>query len=148
MPNPSDPYNLGRFIVAQQADFARALDELRQGRKRTHWMWYIFPQLAGLGWSATSRLYAIQSRDEARAYLAHPVLGPRLLECTQAMLRHEGRTARDILGWPDVLKLRSCATLFAAVAPAGSLFEQILARYYDGQPDQATLQLLADSAPA
>src|SRR5262245_13034286 len=107
-----DPYNLSRFVQAQEDDYARALSELRGGKKRTHWMWYIFPQLDGLAFSATAKLYSLKSVEEARAYLAHPILGPRLLECTEAVLRIEDRSATEIFGSPDDLKLRSCATLF------------------------------------
>ena len=137
-----DPFNLSRFVQAQQGDFERALAEVTAGRKRTHWMWYIFPQLDGLAFSSTSKYYAIQGLDEARAYLAHPVLGPRLIECAEAALRVEGRSATAIFGSPDDLKLRSCATLFACVSPPGSVFERLLDKYYGGQRDQKTLRLL------
>lgn len=137
-----DPYHLNRFVDAQQDDFQRGLSEIRSGKKRTHWMWYIFPQLDGLAFSSTSKHYAIKSIDEARAYLAHPVLGPRLLECAEAAVQVEGRSATDIFGSPDDLKLRSCATLFACVAPAGSVFERLLAKYYRGERDEKTLHLL------
>jgi len=137
-----DPYDLNRFVEAQEADYAAALGEIQSGRKRSHWMWYIFPQFAGLGFSPTSRFYAIRSRAEAAAYLAHPVLGARLAECTEAVLAVEGRTAREIFGSPDDLKLRSCATLFAAVSPPGSPFHRLLARYFDGEPDPRTIALL------
>jgi len=110
-------------------------------------MWFIFPQLAGLGSSATAEFYAIRSRAEAAAYLQHPVLGPRLEECAAALLAVEGRSASQILGFPDDLKLRSCATLFASVSPDGSLFHQILETYFAGQPDDRTLRLAADSTP-
>src|SRR5579883_1362213 len=108
-----DPYNLNRFVEAQEDAYERALAEIRNGRKESHWMWYIFPQFDGLGFSATSKRYAIKGVAEAEAYLAHPVLGPRLRECTEATLHVEGRSASDIFGSPDDLKLRSCATLFA-----------------------------------
>lgn len=134
--------DLDRFVTAQEGDYERALAELRSGRKRTHWMWYVFPQIRGLGSSPTSQHFAIQGRDEAAAYLAHPVLGPRLVACAEALLGIEGRSAREILGSPDDLKLRSSATLFAEVAPPGSVFERLLARYFEGRPDPATLQLL------
>ena len=106
-----DPHNLNRFLLAQEHDYARALAEIRSGRKRTHWMWYIFPQLDGLGFSETARRYAIRGLDEARAYLEHPVLGPRLVECAEAVLAVQGCSAQEIFGTPDDLKLRSCATL-------------------------------------
>ncbi len=138
----NDPFDLERFTRAQERDFARALAEIKSGRKRSHWMWYIFPQIDGLGFSATSRRYAIKSLDEAKAYLEHPILGPRLVQCAEAVLAVENRSAEEIFGWPDVLKLRSSATLFACVAPSGSVFERILAKYYDGVGDPKTLQLL------
>ncbi|MFB3820071.1 MAG: DUF1810 domain-containing protein, partial [Candidatus Methylomirabilales bacterium] len=127
-----DPHDLNRFVRAQEGDYERALAELRSGRKRTHWMWYIFPQLDGLGFSATARHYGIKSLEEARAYLAHPILGPRLEESAEAVLRIEGRSATAIFGSPDDLKLRSCATLFAAASPPGSVFERLLGKYYGG----------------
>jgi uncharacterized protein (DUF1810 family) len=141
---PPDPYNLARFLAAQEPVYAQALTELSQGRKRTHWMWFILPQLAGLGLSETSRRYAIQNLDEARAYLAHPVLGVRLRECTTTLLGVTGRSAHDIFGSPDDLKLRSSATLFTQVSPPDSLFHQLLDRYFGGQADSRTLELLAD----
>ncbi len=136
--------NLDRFISAQKDTYAAALSELRAGWKQGHWMWFIFPQLAGFGFSSTAQFYAIQSIDEAAAYLAHPVLGPRLIECCEALLLHPDRSARDILGSPDDLKLRSCATLFAQVDSAHPVFEQILATFYPGGPDLMTLKLLAE----
>jgi uncharacterized protein (DUF1810 family) len=140
--SPDDPYGLDRFVQAQQDDFEQALSEIRSGRKRTHWMWYVFPQIQGLAFSATSQFYAIKSIEEARAYLAHPVLGPRLLECMEAVLHVEGRSAREIFGTPDDLKLRSCATLFALVSPPGSVFHRLLEKYYGGERDRKTLELL------
>lgn len=136
-----DPYDLNRFFKAQRADYQRALSEVRRGRKRSHWMWYIFPQFAGLGFSSISQRYAIKSVEEAVAYLNHPVLGARLRECAAALLGIEGRTASDIFGYPDDMKLRSCATLFALVSPAGSVFHQLLDKYFDGQLDEKTLRL-------
>jgi uncharacterized protein (DUF1810 family) len=138
-----DSHDLDRFVKAQISSYKDALAELRAGRKRSHWMWYIFPQFAGLGVSSTSQKYAIKSIDEARAYLAHTVLGPRLAECCDAVLAIEGRTAYEIMGTPDDLKLRSCATLFGRVAPAGSVYERVLERYFQGAPDEATLRLIA-----
>lgn len=138
----ADPYDLGRFLRAQEADFARALSEIKSGRKQTHWMWYIFPQFAGLGFSSTSQHYSIKSIEEAKAYLDHPVLGPRLLECAEAALAVQGRSAPEIFGSPDDMKLRSCATLFACVSPPGSVFERLLERYYGGQRDDKTLRLM------
>lgn len=133
---------LDRFLQAQEHDYPRALAEIRRGRKRTHWMWYIFPQLEGLGHSSTARFYAIKGIDEARAFLAHPILGQRLRDCVQAALSLEGNTAEEVFGFPDVLKLRSCATLFAHISEPGSVFEQLLQKYYDGIPDEATIRLL------
>ncbi|HTU23469.1 MAG TPA: DUF1810 domain-containing protein [Gemmataceae bacterium] len=141
-PSRDDPYLLGRFSLAQQDDFDSALTEIRGGKKRTHWMWYIFPQLDGLAFSSTSKYYAIKSIDEARAYLEHPVLGARLNQCAEAVLEVEGRSATEIFGSPDDLKLRSCATLFACVSPAGSVFDRLLEKYYGGERDVKTLRLL------
>jgi uncharacterized protein (DUF1810 family) len=141
-----DPHHLQRFVDAQRADYARALAEVRRGRKQSHWMWYVFPQLAGLGHSATAQHYAIRSLDEAKAYLAHPVLGPRLIECCASLLAVEGRSAHEVFGSPDDLKLCSCATLFGEVTPAGSVFEQVLDRYFAGVRDERTLQLLRSGA--
>lgn len=137
-----DPFDLERFVKAQKFTYARALAEIRAGRKESHWMWYIFPQFDGLGFSAMAERYAIKSLDEARAYLAHPTLGPRLVECVEAALGVEGRSARAIFGTPDDLKLRSCATLFAEVSPAGSGFERLLGKYYGGGRDEKTLKLV------
>ncbi len=138
----NDPHNLNRFVEAQHDSYERAVSEISSGRKRSHWMWYIFPQLDGLGFSSTSKLYAIKNLDEARAYLEHPVLGPRLLACAQAVVRIDGRTASQIFGSPDDMKLKSCATLFACASPEGSVFHQLLARYYGGRVDSKTLRLL------
>jgi len=141
-----DPHHLRRFVDAQEDGYARALEEIRAGRKQSHWMWYVFPQVEGLGASAMSRRYAIRSVDEAAAYLAHPVLGPRLVACAEAALAVEGRSAREIFGTPDDQKLRSCATLFAHVSPPGSVFERVLARYFGGIPDDRTLQRLPSAS--
>lgn len=137
-----DPYDLNRFVRAQERDFAQALAEIKAGEKRSHWMWYIFPQIDGLAFSSTSKHYAIKSVEEARAYLNHPVLGPRLVECAEAALRVERRSAAEIFGWPDDLKLRSSMTLFACVTPPGSAFDRVLAKYYEGVRDGKTLALL------
>jgi uncharacterized protein (DUF1810 family) len=145
MAGSDDPYLLDRFVLAQRDDYEQALSEIRSGRKRSHWMWYIFPQLDGLGFSSTAKRYAIKSLDEARAYLEHPVLGPRLLECAEAVVGVEGRTAHEIFGSPDDLKLRSCATLFACASPPGSVFERLLAKFYQGRRDEKTLRLLGIS---
>lgn len=145
-PGAEDPYLLRRFVEAQRNDYEEALFEIKSGRKRSHWMWYVFPQFDGLGYSSTSKWYAIKSLDEAKAYLAHPVLGPRLIECAEAALAVEGRSAHEIFGSPDELKLRSCATLFACVSPAGSPFERLLGKYFQGRSDEKTLQLLGMAA--
>lgn len=137
-----DPYNLNRFVQAQEDDYEHALSELRSGKKRTHWMWYIFPQIDGLALSSTSKHYAIKSAEEAKTYLDHPILGPRLLACAEAVSSIEGRSATEILGSPDDLKLRSCATLFASVLPPGSVFDRLLKKYYRGERDEKTLQML------
>jgi len=137
-----DPHDLNRFVQAQRADYEQALSEIRGGRKRTHWMWYIFPQYLGLGVSPASKRYAIKSAAEASAYLRHPVLGPRLVECAEAALHVTARSAHEIFGSPDDMKLKSCATLFAFVSPTGSVFERLLARYFQGERDDSTLQLL------
>jgi uncharacterized protein (DUF1810 family) len=145
MPGP-DPFDLSRFELAQEAGYETALLEIRSGRKRSHWMWYIFPQFDGLGSSAMSRRYAIRSRAEAVAYLRHQVLGPRLVECAEATVGVQGRSAFEIFGSPDDLKLRSCATLFASVSPAGSVFERVLEKYFGGERDAKTLRLLGTAA--
>lgn len=142
-----DPYNLTRFVQAQETNYDQALAEIRSGRKRTHWMWYVFPQFHGLGFSSTSQRYSIKSLDEARAYLDHPILGPRLLKCAEAVLHVEGRSAREIFGSPDDLKLRSSATLFASVLPAGSVFDRLLEKFYGGSRDDKTLHLLGIDLP-
>ena len=138
----ADAHDLKRFVQAQEGDYQSALSEVSSGRKRSHWMWYIFPQFDGLGFSATSRRYAIKSVAEAEAYLHHPLLGPRLKACTEAVLGLEGRSAHDIFGSPDDMKLRSCATLFASVSPPGSVFDRLLDRYFQGERDRETLRLL------
>jgi uncharacterized protein (DUF1810 family) len=139
-------FDLERFLDAQASCFASALGELRAGRKRTHWIWFVFPQLAGLGVSATSRQYALSGLAEARAYLAHPVLGPRLREAIDAMLVHRAASAASILGELDAMKFRSCLTLFARAAPAEPLFAAALERFFDAGPDPASLRLLSTSA--
>jgi uncharacterized protein (DUF1810 family) len=140
--NANDPFELNRFVEAHERDYSRALDEIRSGRKRSHWMWYIFPQFRGLGFSSTSQHYAIKSVDEAKAYLSHPVLGARLSEICEVLLQIENKTAHEIFGSPDDLKLHSCATLFANVSPPGSVFHRILAKYYAGNLDAKTESLL------
>ena len=137
-----DPHDLNRFLAAQRDEYHQALAEITRGRKESHWMWFIFPQFDGLAFSPTSKLYAIKSLDEARAFLDHPVLGERLIECAEAAIRVEGKSAREIFGSPDDLKLKSCATLFARVTPPGSSFERLLDRFYQGERDEKTTQLL------
>jgi uncharacterized protein (DUF1810 family) len=137
----NDPYDLDRFVQAQAADYGRALSELLAGEKRSHWMWYIFPQIAGLGQSPMSQRYSIKSAAEAQAYLDHPVLGPRLRECAAAVDNIVGRSALEIFGSPDDMKLRSCATLFARVSHE-SIFDELLQHYFKGQPDEETLSRL------
>jgi len=144
MEEAKEVFDLERFVSAQESTFPAALSELRSGRKRTHWMWFIFPQIEGLGSSSTARLYAIKSQAEAREYLAHPFLGPRLQEAAQALLAVEGRSAYEILGSPDDLKLQSSMTLFSQVAGpgSGSIFERVLEKYFAGRSDAKTLEIL------
>jgi uncharacterized protein (DUF1810 family) len=139
-----DPYDLGRFVAAQDAHrtYNDATAELRRGRKTGHWMWFVFPQIADLGWSPTSQKYAISSLDEARAYLAHPVLGPRLIECAGIVAATEARTAEQIFGEIDAMKLRSSVTLFLRAAPGEPVFARVLSQYFDGVPDPATDRLI------
>lgn len=138
-------HDLERFVAAQEHGYAGIAAELRAGRKTGHWMWFVFPQVAGLGQSELSRFYAIASLEEARAYLAHPVLGPRLRECAGIVLATEGRSAEAIFGGIDALKLRSCMTLFMRAAPGEPLFAEVLDRLFDGEPDPATDARLARS---
>lgn len=142
MPSLNDPHQLSRFVDAQADHYAQALSELQAGLKRTHWMWFVFPQFAGLGQSEIAKFYALGSLAEARAYLEHALLGPRLLECCRAVLALEGRTALEIFGTPDNLKLCSSATLFAAVTAPNSLFSQLLTKYFAGRHDERTLALI------
>jgi uncharacterized protein (DUF1810 family) len=143
-----DPFRLERFVSAQSGVYARVLVELRAGEKRTHWMWFVFPQIAGLGSSATAQMYAISGRAEAAAYLAHPLLGPRLREATALVnAAPAGRSLDRIFGYPDDLKFRSSMTLFAAVAPEERVFRDALERYGEGRGDQATLRLLERDSP-
>jgi uncharacterized protein (DUF1810 family) len=132
-----------RFLDAQAQVYDAVRAELSAGRKRSHWMWFVFPQLRGLGKSPTARFYGIGSKREALDYWRHPVLGARLEQCTRLVLAHTDKTAHEIFGSPDDLKLRSCMTLFREVAPEQPLFGQVLQRFYDGQPDRRTLELLA-----
>lgn len=137
-----DAYDLQRFVAAQDAGgtYDRATAELRAGRKTSHWMWFVFPQVVGLGYSPASRTYAISSLDEARAYVAHPVLGARLIECATILAGLPGRSAEQIFGEVDALKLRSCITLFIRAAPGEPVFRQVLDQYFGGEPDSATEQ--------
>ena len=139
-----DPFDLERFVAAQDAGgtYQQALEELRAGSKRSHWMWFVFPQIAGLGQSPTARKYAVTSLDEAKAYLGHPVLGSRLAECAGVVAGLEGRTARQIFGGTDERKLHSSMTLFLRADPRQGVFQEVLAKYFDGLPDAATDRLL------
>ena len=138
----ADPFDLVRFVHAQADTYAQALAEIRAGRKRSHWMWFVFPQIAGLGSSAMAERYAIRSLAEAREYLQHPVLGPRLLECSESACAVTNRSALEIFGTPDDLKLRSSATLFDAVSAPGSVFNRALQKFFDGQRDARTLAII------
>jgi len=140
--NNNDPFDLNRFLTAQETVYRTALAELKNGRKRSHWMWYIFPQLDGLAKSATSKRYAIKSIEEARQYLNHPVLGARLAECAEAVLAVEGRSISEIMGYPDDLKLKSSMTLFASLPEATAAFAGILDKYFQGERDVNTLNIL------
>lgn len=139
----ADPFGLQRFVEAQADDYEDALAEIRDGEKQSHWMWYVFPQIAGLGHSEMARRYAIGSLDEARAYLAHPLLGPRLRTCVEAMNAHAGQDAREILGEVDAMKFRSCLTLFAQAAGPDPVFQRALVNFFHGHADVATLEELS-----
>jgi uncharacterized protein (DUF1810 family) len=146
-PNP-DAFNLARFLAAQDPIYADALNEIREGHKQSHWMWFVFPQVIGLGTSPMARHYAIRSVAEARAYLAHPTLGHRLRGCAESLLRIRGKSASEIFGYPDDHKLRSSVTLFASIAEKGSVFEEVLERYFGRKPDPLTIQFIErDAAP-
>ena len=138
----SDPHDLSRFVAAQDGMYERAVSELRAGRKTGHWMWFVFPQIAGLGQSAMSQRYAIASLEEARAYLRHPVLGPRLAECARILTELDGEDAEAVFGWIDAVKLRSSMTLFAHADPGEERFPAVLRKFYGGGEDEATLALL------
>lgn len=140
--NTMESTDLDKYLEAQERDYAGALAEIRKGRKQGHWIWYVFPQISGLGLSSTSAHYAIKDIDQATRYLQHPVLGYRLVEIADAMLRVEGKTANQILGSPDDLKVRSSMTLFNQVENVDPVFQAILDKYYNGKPDQRTLDLL------
>ncbi len=137
-----DSFNLQRFVDAQEAVYPGVVEELRRGKKTRHWMWFVFPQIAGLGYSETAQRFAISSIDEAHAYCSHSILGQRLNECMQMLLDIDGKTAEEILGRTDALKLRSCATLFFAASGGEPLFELVLDKYFDGVPDLKTLTAL------
>jgi uncharacterized protein (DUF1810 family) len=138
----NDPFELKRFVEAQDGVYKQALAELNRGHKESHWMWFIFPQIEGLGRSSTARFYAIKSANEAKAYLQHPLLGQRLIECSNALMQHTGKSASEIFGFPDDLKLRSSMTLFARTSESESVFSKVLGQYFAGQLDQQTLALL------
>lgn len=140
--NSADQYDLQRFVDAQDRGYDAVLGELRSGKKRSHWIWFIFPQLRGLGRSPTAERYGISSLDEARAYLAHDVLGPRLRECSRLVARIDGHSADEIFGWPDNLKVRSSMTLFARATDGDAEFRTVLDKFYDGEDDPATIELL------
>jgi uncharacterized protein (DUF1810 family) len=142
MESASDPFDLQRFVDAQERVYPSVLGELRAGRKRSHWIWFIFPQVAGLGSSPTAARYAISSLDEARAYLRHELLGPRLHECTRLVNAVDGRSIGEVFGWPDDLKVRSSMTLFAHATDDNQDFVELLERYYDGEEDPLTLERL------
>lgn len=135
-------YDLDRFVAAQEGDYAKALSEMQTGKKRTHWIWYIFPQLKGLGSSANAAYYGLDGIGEAEAYLRHPILGPRLIEISQALLAHAGKRPLDIMGSPDDLKLRSSMTLFSLVPDTDPVFSAVLQNLYDGEKDDRTVELL------
>ncbi len=142
----ADPFDLARFVSAQQHSYAQALAEIRAARKRSHWMWFVFPQIAGLGSSPMAQRYAIGSLAEARAYLQHPVLGPRLVECSESACAIDGRSAHEIFGSPDDVKLRSSATLFDAVSSPESVFDRLLEKFFDGQRDAKTLAIIGGTS--
>jgi len=148
MSEQSDPFGLSRFLDVQASSYGEALAELRAGRKRSHWIWYVFPQIAGLGRSATSNRFGLSGLQEAAAYLAHPVLGGRLREAVRAMLAHPSMSATDILGELDAIKLRSSLTLFQLVAPTETLFSEALERFFAGHPDPMTLQIISNQGEA
>lgn len=138
----NDPFDLSRFVKAQDSVYDRVLLELKNGRKSSHWMWFVFPQIDGLGHSSTTKYYAIKSVEEARRYLQHPVLGKRLRECCETILALEGLSASRIFGYPDDMKLKSSMTLFASVAESGSVFTRVLEKYFQGARDERTVDLL------
>lgn len=136
-------FDLNRFVTAQESVYPQVISELKNGRKQSHWMWYIFPQIDGLGKSETAKQYAIKSLDEARTYLHHPILGQRLLECSSLLLDIQDKTAENIFGFPDCMKLQSCMTLFWMTMPPGSIFKQVMAKYYKNEKDCKTIELIS-----
>lgn len=133
-----------RFTEAQERDYQTALAEIKRGRKTSHWMWYVFPQIAGLGFSSTSKFYAIADKEEAENYLNHPVLGKRLIEISEALLEHESKTAHEIFGSPDDVKLKSSMTLFGELEKANPVFQKVLDKYFGGAKDAQTLKLIGE----
>ncbi|MFA0812409.1 DUF1810 domain-containing protein [Microbulbifer epialgicus] len=138
----AEKFNLARFVEAQRNSYETALAELQRGKKRSHWMWYIFPQIVGLGHSAMAQQYGVKTLGEAKAYLDHPQLGKRLKECCDTLLEIQDRTAHQVFGSPDDMKLKSCMTLFALASGSGNIFEKVLQKYYQGQKDPRTLEIL------
>ena len=138
----NDRFNLSRFIEAQEGDYSDVLDELKRGKKAGHWIWYVFPQMASLGHSEMSEKYSISCINEARAYIGHAILGPRLVECTELVLAVEGKTAEQIFGSLDAMKFRSSMTLFSHVSEADSIYQHALSKYFDGEPDPKTLKAM------
>src|ERR1035437_1144284 len=140
----SSGYNniLNHFLSAQQHIYPQVLKELRNGKKTTHWMWFIFPQIEGLGYSSTAKYYSIKTIEEAKEYVAHPILGKRLLECSKIILEIENKTADDIFGYPDIIKLKSSMTLFNFVTPEHKVFAEVLKKYFSGKQDEQTLSIL------
>ncbi|MDQ2753224.1 MAG: DUF1810 domain-containing protein [Bacteroidota bacterium] len=138
----NDTYNLKRFVDGQQTDYNTALKEVKNGRKQSHWMWYIFPQVQGLGFSETSRYYGIKNKEEAEAFLQHPLLGERLISICNALLSLPNNNANSIFGSPDDLKLKSCATLFASLPNSNPVFEAVLQKFFNGKKDESTLRIL------
>ncbi len=147
MMSQNDRFNLNRFLTAQETIYPQVLKELKNGRKRSHWMWFIFPQIEGLGKSSTSVFYSIKDKEEAKAYLNHPILGQRLLECTNIILSIEKLSASQIFGFPDDMKLKSSMTLFSSVSTTNSVFEQVLEKFFQGNRDEKTDHLLAKIKP-
>jgi uncharacterized protein (DUF1810 family) len=143
----NDLFNLERFVAAQKSVYSTVIEELESGTKISHWMWFIFPQVEGLGKTETAKYYAIKSLDEAKSYVAHPLLGKRLQECIELVLDIDGKSANAVFGYPDNLKFKSSMTLFLVAAPHIDLFQRAINKYYDGQRDRVTIQILNDSSP-